>query len=132
MTSIQSISRQLSQLDLKKQQSSSSLRSTHSKQQSSQSSSNVAKLLTKYAAPNAFQPKSTHARNGSATAAALAAQSQSQPQPQPPMSPGRGATQATIDIGRYDGGFEIDNEKRGEKIYGEAAEALALDSSVSR
>jgi len=37
-----------------------------------------------------------------------------------------------IDIGRYDGGFEIDNEKRGEKVYGKAAEDLALDSSISR
>jgi len=36
-----------------------------------------------------------------------------------------------MDIGKYDGGFELDNEKRGEKVYGEAAEALALDSSVS-
>ena len=40
--------------------------------------------------------------------------------------------QPAIDIGKYDGGFEIDNAKRGEKVYGEAAEDLALDSSVSR
>ncbi|KAI6030823.1 kinase-like protein [Pisolithus orientalis] len=37
-----------------------------------------------------------------------------------------------INIGKYDGGFEIDNEKRGEKVYGEAADDLALDSSTSR
>jgi hypothetical protein len=37
-----------------------------------------------------------------------------------------------IDIGKYDGGFEVDNEVRGEKVYGEAAEDLALDSSVSQ
>jgi len=36
-----------------------------------------------------------------------------------------------MDIGKYDGGLEIDNEKRGEKVYGKAAEDLALDSSVS-
>jgi aurora kinase len=49
-----------------------------------------------------------------------------------PPPPGKGAIQPGIDIGRYDGGFEIDDEKRGEKVYGEAAEDLALDSSVSR
>ncbi|KAI5989127.1 kinase-like domain-containing protein [Pisolithus albus] len=37
-----------------------------------------------------------------------------------------------VNIGKYDGGFEIDNEKRGEKVYGEAADDLALDSSTSR
>ncbi|KAG6885727.1 Serine/threonine-protein kinase ark1 [Termitomyces sp. T32_za158] len=40
--------------------------------------------------------------------------------------------QQSIDIGRYDGGLEIDDEKRGQVVYGEAAEQLALDSSVSR
>ena len=38
----------------------------------------------------------------------------------------------TIDIGHYDGGLELDNESRGEKVHGEAAETLALDSSVSQ
>ena len=47
-------------------------------------------------------------------------------------SPARGATQLNIDIGSYDGGFELENEKRGTKVYGEAAEELALDSSLSR
>ena len=37
-----------------------------------------------------------------------------------------------MDIGQYDGGLEIENEKRGERVYGEAAEDLALDSSISR
>ncbi|KAJ3515783.1 hypothetical protein NLJ89_g1546 [Agrocybe chaxingu] len=54
----------------------------------------------------------------------------------PPISPPTPAkpthaTQSSIDIGRYDGSLELDNEKRGEKVYGEAAES-ALDSSVSR
>lgn len=40
--------------------------------------------------------------------------------------------QPSIDIGQYDGGLEIENEKRGERVYGEAAEELALDSSTSR
>ena len=34
-----------------------------------------------------------------------------------------------MDIGQYDGGFEIENEKRGSTVSGEAAEILALDSS---
>ncbi|KAL5519789.1 hypothetical protein ACEPAG_1449 [Sanghuangporus baumii] len=34
-----------------------------------------------------------------------------------------------MDIGQYDGGFEIENEKRGSTVHGEAAEILALDSS---
>ncbi|KAG5339733.1 Serine/threonine-protein kinase ark1 [Termitomyces sp. Mn162] len=40
--------------------------------------------------------------------------------------------QPPVDIGRYDGGLEIDDEKRGQVVYGEAAEELALDSSASR
>jgi hypothetical protein len=37
-----------------------------------------------------------------------------------------------IDIGKYDGGLELDNESRGERVYGQAAEELALNSSLSR
>ena len=37
-----------------------------------------------------------------------------------------------VQLGAYDGGLELENESRGEIIYGEAAEELALDSSVSR
>jgi hypothetical protein len=37
-----------------------------------------------------------------------------------------------LDIGKYDGSFEIENEKRGKVVNGEAAQELALDSSVSR
>ena len=39
------------------------------------------------------------------------------------------AQHATMDIGTYDGGFEIENEKRGSAVFGKAAELLALDSS---
>jgi aurora kinase len=36
----------------------------------------------------------------------------------------------SIDIGRYDGGFEVENaEGRGDVISGDAAKELALDSS---
>ena len=37
-----------------------------------------------------------------------------------------------VDIGKYDGGLELDNESRGERVYGQAAEELALNSSLSR
>lgn len=36
-----------------------------------------------------------------------------------------------IDLGKYDGGFEAENDKRGSAVFGEAAEILALDSSAS-
>lgn len=36
-----------------------------------------------------------------------------------------------LDIGTYDGGIEIDNEKRGSAVFGEAAQVLALNSSQS-
>lgn len=37
-----------------------------------------------------------------------------------------------VQLGAYDGGLELENASRGEIVYGEAAEELALDSSVSR
>lgn len=45
-----------------------------------------------------------------------------------PASPVR-AQHAGMDIGTYDGGFELENEKRGSAVFGQAAELLALDSS---
>ncbi|KAJ7068981.1 kinase-like protein [Mycena belliarum] len=54
------------------------------------------------------------------------------PNPSKQLPPSRGNTQSSIDIGRYDGGLEIENEKRGEVVSGEAAQELALDSSMSR
>ena len=65
------------------------------------SQTHVAKLLTKFAAPN-------------------------------PYINSKHATHPSIDIGKYDGGLELDNEKRGERVYGQAAEELALNSSLSR
>ena len=132
MAAVSVLTRQLSAMDIstKKQQPTAAVsRPTHTKQPSQP---NVSKLLTKFAAPHPFstakpaQPSSL--RNPPR-----------QPQPQPaqpselPSSPIKGAitTKPGMDIGRYDGGFEIDDEKRGEKVYGEAAEDLALDSSVS-
>lgn len=125
MSSVGAVTRQIAALEIStggsKQtsttSSSSSSRSLHTKQPSQ----NVAKLLTKFAAPNPFSskplPPSSSLRH--------VAQNQATREPDP-------ATQSSIDIGRYDGGLEIDEEKRGEVVFGEAAEELALDSSVSR
>lgn len=46
--------------------------------------------------------------------------------------PATAASKLPIDIGKYDGGLELDNESRGERVYGQAAEELALNSSLSR
>jgi aurora kinase len=37
-----------------------------------------------------------------------------------------------LDIGKYDGGLDLENDTGGEKVEGEAAKDLALDSSQSR
>ncbi|KAJ7308550.1 kinase-like protein [Mycena albidolilacea] len=89
---------------------SSTARPTHAKQPSQP---NVAKLPTKLAAPN---PHQGHTNSSSLSTA-------------PARS---GTTQPAIDIGRYDGGLEAEDEKRGDAVTGEAAEDLALDSSLSR
>src|SRR5690348_12411888 len=118
MTSVSALASQFSSLELnnKKAAEQQSSRLPLTKQNSQ---SNVAKLLTKFAAPNPFSTTTTPAGNPPAK---LGLQRQH-------TAPA--VTQTQIDIGRYDGGFEIDDEKRGEKIFGEAAEDLALDSSTS-
>lgn len=113
--------------------------SNHSRQNS------VSKLLTKYAKPNPFQPAPASQSNAVRLALASNAQAQPTSQQQPlgallinsqpttvKSSPAEDTKLAgkDIDIGRYDGGFEAENaEGRGEFVYGEAAKALALDSS---
>lgn len=121
MASVASVTKQIAALELSAKPQSS--RPGHTKQQSSSSNSNVAKLLTKFAAPNPF-PTSTS--SSSTSSKPLHPSSLRNPLPTKQTAP------TTIDIGRYDGGFELENEKRGEKVYGEAAEDLALDSSVAR
>lgn len=124
MASIGSVTKQIAALEIssKKQPNPPSTRPTHSKQPSQ---TNVAKLLTKYAAPNPI-PKP-------AQPSALRNQTNAENRTTAPPAPAKPtAKPSSIDIGKYDGGFEIDDEKRGEKVYGEAAEDLALDSSVSR
>ena len=54
-----------------------------------------------------------------------------------PSSPKKGAVPVSVvpgmklELGSYDGGFEVENERRGSVVSGEAAELLALDSSTS-
>ncbi|KAF7970274.1 hypothetical protein HWV62_24462 [Athelia sp. TMB] len=124
MASVRSITQQLAGLDVSsKPSTTSSTRPGHVKQPSQQ---NVQKLLTKFAAPNPYPltkaPSSNSLRNPNPGTTAVSNDTKT-PAPGPID---------TIGIGRYDGGFEEENEKRGEKVYGEAAEELALDSSTSR
>ncbi|CCM05733.1 uncharacterized protein FIBRA_07965 [Fibroporia radiculosa] len=134
MTSVSAIARQLNALEISSKQNTT--RPTHQKKPS-QGSNNVAKLLTKFAAPNPFPssatvPKSTSSsslKNKQQPPQQRSQEEQSQSESRAP-SPPKGLAQPTFDIGRYDGGFEIDNESRGERVYGQAAEDLALDSSV--
>jgi len=110
--------------------SSSSFRPGHTKQPSG---TNVAKLLTKFSAPNPYTNSSkptasSSLRNLNQNQASGASSSSSQ---QSSKSSSRSQTTQPLDIGSYDGGLETENEKRGEKVYGEAAQDLALDSSVN-
>src|SRR3984957_15044919 len=125
MTSIGLVTRKIAALEISSNNSTTDSDSRLTQTTKLPSQTNVKKLLTKFAAPHPYpkpiQPSSL--RNPTP--------SQSAPPSRPP-SPGKGSTEPGIDIGRYDGGFEIDDEVRGEKVYGEAAEDLALDSSVAR
>ncbi len=130
MASVGSVTRQIAALEISAKQNGAT-KPTRPLKTAGQSS--VSKLLTKFAAPNPFpDPKlkppaklkpgnttqSTTKQSGSTSQKAAATQ--------------KPLTEAELDIGKYDGGFEIENEKRGEAVQGEAARELALDSSVSR
>lgn len=131
MTSVGSVTRQIAALEItgKKQPASTSTatstRPLHSKQPSQ---TNVAKLLSKFAAPNPFPNATTKPAQPSSLRHPTPAGSR---QPTPPTV-AADANTPSIDIGRYDGGLEKDNEERGERVYGQAAEELALNSSLSR
>lgn len=130
MATVGSVTRQIAALEIGGKKpvaasSSSSVRPGHTKQPSN---TNVAKLLTKFSAPNPFPnaakpTASSSLRNLASTASSTKTQ-------QPPASK-KPAGQPILDIGSYDGGLESENDKRGEKVFGEAAEELALDSSVN-
>lgn len=120
MASIGSVTRQIAALEISSKQNAPAKPSgaTHHKK----GSQSVSKLLSKYAPPPVQSSTIQKAASTSAIATKATRAETTQAVP----------THNAIDIGRYDGGFEIDNEVRGERVYGEAAVQLALDSSVSR
>lgn len=63
------------------------------------------------------------------TVSSISTQSSSDSRSAAPKTAVQAAT--TLDLGKYDGGFEFENDKRGSAVFGEAAELLALDSSIS-
>jgi hypothetical protein len=115
------------------------------------SNGSMAKLLTKYAAPVSTQQAQATATTNSALRMALATQPtnfthvpkavkavssfsnlKSQiPSPKKPTT-AKKSSQVALDIGKYDGGLELENERRGSTVSGEAAQQLALDSSIGR
>jgi aurora kinase len=117
---VHSLTRQLSEMDI----NGKPIRTNLQKQPTQ------AKLLSKFA------PSQQGERNAPMSAAvrmALAgAQAAASKTAQTKSATTSSAAQPSFDIGKYDGGFELENEKRGSKVYGEAAEELALDSSQSR
>jgi hypothetical protein len=136
MASVGSVTRQIAALEISSKQNgvTKSAPTGHVKK-GSQNGQNVSKLLSKFAQPNPFPPgiqKATSSNSSSSIASKVTRPaSPAKPPPAPkPVAPQE--AQPKVDIGRYDGGFEIDNETRGEKVHGEAAEHLALDSSIAR
>ncbi|KAF9453119.1 other/AUR protein kinase [Macrolepiota fuliginosa MF-IS2] len=132
MASVGSVTRQIAALEISNKKNTTSSSSSSFKPALAKQSSqpNVSKLLNKFAAPNPLQ-SSSHANSKPLHPSSL-------------RNPATGSTttnkvahgnhkqQPSIDIGHYDGGLEIDNEKRGEPVFGEAAQELALDSSTSK
>ena len=135
MATVGSVTRQIAALEISAKQNGATKQTRPLHHQKTTSHTNVSKLLTKFAAPNPFpdtKPKAPHARTVPPPRPANPAHSAPK-QPQPaPVSQAKPASKRELDIGKYDGGFEIENEKRGEAVEGEAAQDLALDSSVSR
>ena len=138
MATVGAVTRQIAALEISAKQNGATTKQTRSlhhqksASQSSQTQSNVSKLLTKFAAPNPFpdpKPKAKVATTVKAVPPRPANPAHSAAAKQPASSQ---AKPRELDIGKYDGGFEIENEKRGEAVDGEAARDLALDSSVSR
>ncbi|KAH9924634.1 kinase-like protein [Epithele typhae] len=121
MTSVSQLARQISALEISSKPNTAGTRPPAAQHQKSASQSNVSKLLSKYAAPAPFQPTSTLHKASSASSVT------NKPAPAQPVPSAKPA----LDIGRYDGGFELENETRGAAVTGEAAVELALDSSVA-
>ncbi|KDN45400.1 hypothetical protein RSAG8_04987, partial [Rhizoctonia solani AG-8 WAC10335] len=89
---------------------------------------NVSRLLTKFGSSTATSRPSSRPPFGASSA-------NSEPNMHAAASSRAGSGDGTamngIDIGSYDGGFEQENESRGQPVSGEAAMDLALDSSIS-
>lgn len=139
MTSIGAVTRQIAALEISAKQNGATKPTRPPPPKTlTGSQTNVSKLLTKFNPPHPFpDPKSKSSlRTGPPRPAANSAQSTTrQPAPASQKAPApkpKPASDRELDIGKYDGGFEIENEKRGEAVEGEAAQELALDSSVSR
>ncbi|KAI0279616.1 kinase-like domain-containing protein [Russula aff. rugulosa BPL654] len=128
MATIGSVTRQIAALEISSKQNGASKQTRSLHHQKTTSQTNVSKLLTKFAAPHPFpdpKVKAAPVRTVPPRPANPTAHSAAK-QPQPAS-----ASQAKPSSGLR-GGFEIENEKRGEAVDGEAAQDLALDSSVSR
>jgi len=135
MATIGSVTRQIAALEISAKQNGATKQTRPLNNQKSAGHTNVSKLLTKFAAPHPFsdtKPKAAPVRTVPPRPANPAHSAPKQPQPAPPASQAKPTSNRELDIGKYDGGFEIENEKRGEAVDGEAAQDLALDSSVSR
>jgi hypothetical protein len=117
-----------------------------------------AKMLTKFAAPNlskahsnataarlALAPQPTnyihvphhsHSHSLKHTASTSSLKSKIPTASPTKAAPGSKTVESqetpSLQIGKYDGGLEIDNEKRGSTVFGQAAKDLALDSSIGR
>jgi hypothetical protein len=134
MASVGAVTRQIAALEISAKQNGAT-KNSRPLHQKTGSQSNVSKLLTKFAAPHPFpdpKPKAS-VRTVPPRPANPAHSTTKQPAPAPQKPPpAKPAADRELDIGKYDGGFEIENEKRGEAVDGEAARELALDSSVSR
>ena len=133
MATIGAVTRQIAALEISAKQNGASKHSRPLQKTGSQN--NVSKLLTKFAAPHPFPDpkakpsvKTVPPKPANSTAHSAA----KQPAPASQKPPSKPAADRELDIGKYDGGFEIENEKRDEAVEGEAAQELALDSSVSR
>jgi hypothetical protein len=130
MATIGAVTRQIAALEISSKQNGATKQSRLLHQKTG-SQSNVSKLLTKFAAPHPFPDAKVKASNRTLPPKP-ASSAAKQPAPASQKPPSKPTADRELDIGKYDGGFEIENEKRGEAVDGEAAQELALDSSVSK
>lgn len=131
MTSVGAVTKQIAALEISSKQNTTGSTRQPGHQKKPSQGQHVSKLLSKFTTTNTFP---SQVQKSSSSSSIPTKQSSTRP-PSPTKAappPPAAAKAVTIDIGRYDGGLESDEEKRGEKVHGEAAEQLALDSSVAR